>query len=56
MTNGDKIRAMTDEEMAAWLEPVDCLDCPCREKCKGIVEVRRCKGKIAIWLKEEAGA
>lgn len=56
MTNGDKIRAMTDEELAAWLEPTDCGDCPCCEKCKSISEYKRCKDKIAVWLKEEADA
>ena len=28
-TNADHIRAMTDEELAEWLENVDCFNCEC---------------------------
>jgi hypothetical protein len=28
-TNADHIRAMTDEELAKWLEDVDCWNCEC---------------------------
>ena len=28
-TNADHIRSMTDEELAEWLENVDCFNCEC---------------------------
>ena len=28
-TNGDHIRAMSDEDLAEWLENVDCFNCEC---------------------------
>ena len=28
-TNADRIRSMTDEELVAWLEEVDCYNCDC---------------------------
>jgi hypothetical protein len=28
-TNADRIRAMSDEELAEWLEEVDCYNCDC---------------------------
>lgn len=29
MTNADRIRAMNDEELAKWLEGIDCYNCDC---------------------------
>ncbi|MBR4873654.1 MAG: hypothetical protein IKV00_07445 [Clostridia bacterium] len=54
MTNADKIRGMTDEELAKWLcIHMDCHACEadklgngnCREYCRGI---------LLDWLKQEA--
>lgn len=50
MTNGDKIRAMTDEELAEWLDEFGncrcCMEFPtrCRVDC--------CTGHLE-WLKQE---
>lgn len=51
MTNADKIRAMTDEELAKLLcDFIGCMDCPylrepelCNENCIGWLD----------WLKQE---
>ena len=29
MTNADRIRAMSDEELAKWIDTVDCYNCDC---------------------------
>lgn len=29
MTNADRIRAMSDDELAEWLEQIDCYNCDC---------------------------
>lgn len=43
MTNGDKIRAMSDSEYADWLcDHLICGDCPVYEKCGE--EIRNCGG------------
>ena len=51
MTNADRIRAMTDDELAEWLRHY-CLtqswECP---KAPG----RNCKQHWLEWLKQEAG-
>lgn len=49
MTNSDKIRAMTDEELAKFLcwSNVDCYQCPGEDSCS-INENGMLK-----WLKEE---
>ena len=55
MTNADKIRAMTDEELAVWLvEHVDCGEgCPVfRHLCNYTSE--GCEVDLLQWLKEEA--
>lgn len=53
MTNGDKVRAMTDEELAHWFEnSVGCSEDWCvafRKDC-GF----RCRRAWLDWLKEEA--
>ena len=41
MTNGDRIRAMSDNEYADWLcDHLICGDCPVYEKCG--TEIRNC--------------
>lgn len=46
MTRADKVRAMTDEELAAAAEnSVSCAVCPMLDACKS--NVRRCR---AYWL------
>ena len=54
-TNADKIRAMTDEELAAWLvELVDCGEgCPVfRHLCNYTSEC--CEVDLLQWLQKEA--
>ena len=52
MTNGDRIRQMTDEELAEWLadgnEPCDMC---AMEKCDLF---SHCKTGVLKWLKQEA--
>ena len=54
-TNADRIRAMSDEELAELLHPVDCLDCPLNSEetwCGG--SGKSCREKVINWLKQEA--
>lgn len=49
LTNGDKIRAMSDREYADWLcDHLLCGDCPVYEKC-GLVEA--CFDRLLGWLR-----
>ena len=53
-TNANRIRNMTDEEMAEWLiDKFDCdlADVPCREHCHG---GKSCEETLLEWLKSEA--
>lgn len=60
MTNGDRIRQMTDEELAAFIDIYDIEDI-CRTRCAKTGEARErcmcygeeCKGNILQWLKQE---
>jgi hypothetical protein len=59
-TNGDKIRQMSDEELAtAWSNDAFvfawCADCPryCREY-ENEETKHKCKQQMLIWLKQEA--
>lgn len=53
-TNADRIRAMTDEELAKFFfDCVACDDCPVgSEKCKR--EFANCMDAALDWLKQEA--
>ena len=52
-TNADRIRAMTDEELAHLLHDHSCSLCPLNYKCDGRVEVgrKKCKEYWLRWLK-----
>ena len=53
MTNGDKIRAMTDEELLEFLMGLDfefCEYCTVRSTCS---DHEGCQETILKWLKEE---
>ena len=55
-TNADRIRAMTDEELATWISSKTlCLDCPRYETDCSEIEADDC-GNFAwlTWLKQEA--
>ena len=54
-TNADRIRAMTDAELAEFLRPVKCVDCHLLD-C-GVEEMnfkKTCEERILDWLKERA--
>ena len=55
MTNGDKIRQMDNEELAKYLTPAYCVDCPFKGKsyCKKYPPAARCYDSILKWLEEE---
>ena len=52
LTNADRIRAMTDEELADFLD-IDASGCVGRE-CGGGIEKDKCRECWMSWLKEEA--
>ena len=54
MTNGDKIRAMSDSEYADWLcDHLICGDCPvyakCGKKAANMAELRPGIASIGFW-------
>ncbi len=59
LTNGDKIRAMSDREYADWLcDHLLCGDCPVYEKCGkesrncgGDTSVEACFNRLLNWLR-----
>ena len=52
-TNADRIRSMTDEELAElWWERVDCGECPMHRDCR--MTGQDCKKLALGWLQEEA--
>ena len=58
MTNADRIRAMSDEELAKIIEPsVDCYNCPAKSNvCEEHYEDEpppECLELTARWLKQE---
>ena len=58
MTNADRLRAMTDEELAEWIETIaDCRMCNIDEKhCSGsgLNSRASCMIKWLYWLRQEA--
>lgn len=51
-TNADRIRSMTDEELAElWWERVDCGECPVHRDCR--MTGQDCKKLALDWLKQE---
>lgn len=53
LTNADRIRSMTDEELAElWWERVDCGECPVHKECK--LTGQDCKRLALDWLQKEA--
>lgn len=57
ITNADRIRSMTDEELAEFITPVKCVDCRLLD-C-GVEEEmlngkrRTCQERVLDWLKQE---
>jgi len=54
MTWGDKIRSMTDEELAYRLAINECGICPLKEKCFAMQPIKDCEDMWLDWLREEA--
>lgn len=52
MTNADRIRAMTDEELAELLRDYQCNTCDFNGFCG---ETDKCKEEIFEWLQSESG-
>ena len=53
-TNADRIRAMTDEQLAGWFDRLTngCDLCPIRHDCElGVESFGRCDDKWLTWLK-----
>ena len=52
ITNADRIRSMSDEELADLIGTHDCLDCPLNNEddwCAG--SAGSCRGNVLEWLK-----
>lgn len=55
MTKADKIRAMTDEELAKNISKlVRCPRCPIHEMCRSNYSTASCDEIICEWLKQES--
>lgn len=57
ITNADRIRAMSDDELAQWIADIAiCNNCRAKnmdtaKPCKGLYD--GCKGNWLYWLKQE---
>lgn len=56
MTNADKIRAMSDEELAEWILWTNtvCDCCAKVQECDEVPGYKMCKDGILDWLKQPA--
>lgn len=56
LTNADRIRAKSDDEMARWLALHPCLpNCPAQtDECFKSSKLENCKKQWLNWLREEA--
>lgn len=55
-TNADRIRAMTDDELAImFAQRIDCMDCPLDiiQECNDKPSLNNCKRRWLDWLKQE---
>jgi hypothetical protein len=54
LTNADRIRSMTDEELASFAHDHSCIYCP-MDDCDGRVNIGRdaCYKRWLDWLKQE---
>ena len=64
MTNADRIRAMSDEEIADWVSENGAIKTPCDIICGGDCKafptfektsIERCKEIVMKWLQQPAG-
>lgn len=56
MTNEQKIKAMSTEELAKGIEHLVgfCIDCPAFMACCDTIKNKKCSEHLIGWLKEEA--
>ena len=54
ITNADRIRSMTDEEMAEWIMSIGPAACPIRDDHGDECRFSHCKDCWLDWLKQEA--
>lgn len=56
MTNADRIRAMSDEELAKWLNSSGCIceSCSHSAECVDPYNLSRCVCGVLEWLKQPA--
>ena len=53
-TNADRIRAMTDEELAEFMaKNVGCNECPFFVTCRSAPQDRECSDRWLDWLQQE---
>lgn len=54
ITNGDRIRSMSDEELAEWLTYPVCAYADCYKRCPALPENNRakCDENILEWLQQ----
>lgn len=53
-TNADRIRAMSDEELAVWLSDI-CSICDCcavAEECSEVPGYEVCRENVVAWLRQ----
>jgi hypothetical protein len=51
MTKADKIRGMTDEQLADFLtDVIDCWHCPTYQEC---TNVKSCDNALLAWLQQK---
>jgi hypothetical protein len=54
VSNADRIRAMSDEELAVWLSDI-CSICDCcavAEECSEVPGYEVCRENVAAWLRQ----
>ena len=55
MTNGERLRQMTDEELGKWISlRVNCVFCDLDKECIERCEDKECFHVYADWLKQES--
>lgn len=55
MTNADRIRSMSDKELAEFVFIAPCQLCPAySNKCDFVFYNGKCRENIAEWMKQEA--
>ena len=53
LTNGDRIRAMSDEELAEFIVDFELCDV-CSKECNALIDNEDCDQQLLKWLKQPA--